>query len=382
MKQARFRPGLDLGSFLAALVFAPVLAFAASAPGAEVIDQTGRRVAVPADVRRVVAIPIPLASMVMAVDGDARRLAGMNRAAADDLHNGLLGRMFPAALDIPVGVAGEDFIPNVEALAVARPDVVIQWGDRGSDIVRPIADLGLPVITLRYGDSALAAGWLRLTGAALGKRERGEELAAWFETARAGIAARADATPPATRPRVLFLFRTRSGWQAAGKGTSMDSDIRLAGGLNVAADLPGFAPVGIEQVLAWNPQVLLLNNFEPSLAPAQFYRDPRLAALAAVRERRVYIYPRGGFRWDPPSQETPLALDWLFSLFHPDRAEAGLRGRVEAAYRMLYGYRASAADIDAVLRLDLNGDSARYRAFFAESGQTKSGQTKSGEARK
>ena len=339
---------------------------AAAADAPAVVDQNGHRVVLPAQVRRVAVIPIPLASMVMAVDGGAQRLAAMHTASRADFDYGLLGRLFPDAARIPAQIAGEGFVPNVEALAASGADVVIQWGDRGDDIVRPIRELGLPVVTVRYGDSSLAAGWLRLVGASLGKPARGERLAQWFESRRADVAARTAPIAAAERPRVLYLQRARSGLRAAGKGTSMDGDIRLAGGVNVAAGVPGFAQVSVEQLLAWDPQVVLLNNFEPGLVPADLYGDARLRGLAAVRERRVYSYPHGGFRWDPPSQETPLTLDWLSSLFHPQRAEPGIRDRIADAYRLLYDYRLTQRDTDDLLKLDANGASAHYRALFGQ----------------
>lgn len=350
-------------------LFLGLLALGCAAPvlaAGQVTDQNGKEVQLPARVQRLVAIPIPLASMVMAVDGGVGRLSGINAAARSDIDEGLLGRMFPAAAQVPAQVAGENFVPNGEALAAARPDLVIQWGDRGDAIVAPIRNLGLPVLTLRYGDSLLAAGWLRLTGQALGKPERGEALARWFEGRVAELERRGAAIPEARRPRVLYLMRARSALQVAGKGTSMDGDIRRAGGINPAAGLPGFAQVGVEQILAWNPDVILLNNFEPGLNPETLFRDSRFTGVKALSERRVYLYPRGGFRWDPPSQETPLAVDWLFSVLHPGQGEPGLRQRIVAAYRELYGYPLSEADLDQLLRLKENGSSARYRELLGQ----------------
>jgi iron complex transport system substrate-binding protein len=144
----------------------------------------------------------------------------------------------------------------------------------------------------------------------------------------------------------------------------MDGDIRRSGGRNVASEIPGFAPSSIEQLLVWNPDVILLNNFEPGLSPAELLEDPRLQSLSAVRQRRVYLFPHGGFRWDPPSQETPLALDWLFSLMHPEHAEPGLRQRIADAYRLLYGYQVSATDLDDLLQMDVNVESTHYRELF------------------
>lgn len=353
-------------AMLFASVFAPL--GAAQAQRA-MIDQNGRTVVLPATVRKVVAIPIPLASMVMAIDSGTERLADMNSAAKSDVAEGLLGRIFPAAAKTPTRVAGDSFVPGGEALAAAGADLVIQWGDRGDAIVAPIRALGLPVLSLRYGDSLWAAEWLRLVGEALGKKERGERLAGWFERRAAEIARLGEAAPVKERPTVIYLMRGLSALQVAGKGTSMDGDIRRAGGINPAADLPGFAQVGIEQILAWDPEIILLNNFETGLTPARLQGDSRFQSIRAVRENRVYLYPRGGFRWDPPSQETPLALEWLYAVFHPGRALPGLRARIAETYADLYGYRTSDADIDEILRIAANGRSAHYSRLFGKAGR-------------
>lgn len=329
------------------------------------IDQTARTVEVADHVQRVATLPIPLASMLMAIDGGSQRLAGMHPGSRADFDYGLLGHIYPQARQTPDDMVGDGFVPNVEALANGQPDLVVQWGDRGNAIVDPIAGLGIPVLTLRYGDSSLAAGWLRLLGAALGKAERGEALAGWFEQRLQQIADRAHALALDKAPRTLYLYRAQAGLQVAGKGSSMDGDIRLAGGRNVAAEVPGFAVVSPEQLLVWDPQVILLNNFEPSLSPSDIYQDPRLAGLSAVRNKRVYQFPHGGFRWDPPSQETPLAVDWLFNVLHPAEADPNLRQRVRDAYQFLYGYTLSADEMDQLLKLDRNSGSADYLRLFS-----------------
>lgn len=327
-------------------------------------DQSGKTVVLPERVERVVAIPIPLASMVMAIDGGVERLSSINEGARSDIEEGLLGTMFPQARTLSTAVAGENFVPNSEALAASRADLVIQWGDRGEAVTEPIRRLGMPVLALRYGDSMLVSDWLRLTGAALGKGERGQMLAGWFEQGVHAIERRSAAIAPEQRPKVLYLMRARAGLQVAGKGTSMDADLRRAGGVNPAAELPGFAPVGIEQILAWNPDVILLNNFEPGLSPQTLFEDRRFSGIAALDSRRVYLYPRGGFRWDPPSQETPLTLDWLFAVLHPERAEPGLRDRVRAAYQLLYGHELNEAELGQLLRLELNAAGRNYVELF------------------
>ena len=330
------------------------------------VDQNQRTVTLPENVNRLITFPIPLASMVMAIDGSTQWLVGMNQASRSDISDGLLGVMFPAAANIPANIAGEGFAPNVESVAAARPDMVFQWGDRGDSIIAPLRQLGLPVVTINYGDSRNAAHWLRLVAGVLGKPQRGEQLAGWFTGQFDAIEKQTAALDNTSRPRVIYLYRVRSGLQVAGKGSSMDSDIRRTGGNNMAAQLPGFATVNIEQLLAWDPQIILLNNFEADLQPAELYADPRLASLSAIQQRRVYTYPRGGFRWEPPSQESPLTLQWLLTLFHPGLAAPEFRRQIKEAYQFIYGYSLSEAQTDQILRLDINGQSADYCRRFCQ----------------
>ncbi|MDR3322884.1 MAG: ABC transporter substrate-binding protein, partial [Zoogloeaceae bacterium] len=240
---------------LSLLLLAGSMSAAAAPVPHTLTDQTGKTLTLPAQVNKIVAIPIPLASMVMAIDGGTTRLSGINSAAKSDIDEGLLGRMFPGAAKISTRIAGDNFVPNSEALAASRADLVIQWGDRGEAIIDPIRTLHIPMLTLRYGDSLWAAEWLRLTGAALGKAERGERLAVWFEKHVAKITALGEAVPAKSRPRVLHLTRAREALVAAGKGTSMDGDIRRTGGVNLAGEVPGFSQISVEQLLAWNPDI-------------------------------------------------------------------------------------------------------------------------------
>ncbi|EAM9430621.1 TPA_asm: ABC transporter substrate-binding protein [Salmonella enterica] len=336
----------------------------AAPPAMRVTDQNQQQVVITQPPQRIITFVIPLASTIMAIDGGPERLVGMNRASVSDVTEGLLGEIYPAAKNIAADIAGDGFVPNVEAVAAARPDVVFQWGDRGDAIVAPLRQLGLPVVTVNYGDTRLARHWFTLAGDVLGKPGRGRQLAQWFDDEITAVERLAATVSPDERPGVVYLYRVRAGLQVAGKGTSMDSDIRRTGGNNMAQSLPGFVTVDVEQLLQWNPQVILLNNFEAGLTPADLLNDPRLAAIDAIKTRRVYSYPRGGFRWEPPSQESPLTQHWLLTLFHPHMAQGNFRTRVKEAYQFIYHYTLSEEQLDRILKLPVNGDSLNYCAQF------------------
>ena len=78
------------------------------------------------------------------------------------------------------------------------------------------------------------------------------------------------------------------------------------------------------------------------LVPTQVY-EASLADLPAVRLRRVYKVPAGGYPWDPPSQESPLYWEWLAMQLHPALPGWPLREHIRQAYQQLYGLTVDAA---------------------------------------
>ncbi len=351
-------------AILAGVLFAPLLA---AAQPVVVTDMEGREVRLARPAERVASIPIPMASTLIALDGSVRRLVGMHPLAPSAIEEGILGRIFPEARRIPANITAPNFVPNVEALAATRPDLVIQWGGRGADIVRPLENAGLTTMLILYGTEERARRYMRDTATLIGRPERIEPLVAWRDAVQRRIAEVTANIPMERRPRVLHLQRALSGMLAAGADPEIYNHfvIELAGGRNAAQGLRGFMPVNREQVAAWNPDVILLNSFEDALTPDFVLRDPVLSLTSAARSNRVYKMPLGGYRWDPPSQESPLAWMWLAVLLHPDRFSVDLRAEMRAAYRTLYGHELTEAETDEILRIALQGDAAHYAAFRA-----------------
>ncbi|MGO7165380.1 hypothetical protein ACCS78_41040, partial [Rhizobium johnstonii] len=78
-----------------------------------------------------------------------------------------------------------------------------------------------------------------------------------------------------------------------------------------------------------------LNAFEAKLNVDWVYNDPILSLTNAAKSKRVYKMPLGGYRWDPPSQESPLSWMWTANLLlvHRDGAVEFDRG-VPAARKL------------------------------------------------
>ena len=329
-------------------------------------DQEGREITLDEPAERIVTIPMPMASGVIAIDGSADKLVGMNPLSLTALQEGILGRIFPNALSITDAVTGTDFVPNVEALAAADPDLVIQWGGRGPEIVDPILNAGLNAMLIVYGNEDNARQYMRNVASAIGKGERNAAHEAWREAVMQKIATATQGLSEEQRPSVLYMGRSLSDITASGAPNSYQNwSINLAGGRNAAAELQGNQSINREQIAQWNPDVILLNSFEPELDVSWVYDDPILSLTKAAQEKRVYKMPLGGYRWDPPSQESPLTWMWLAELLHPDLFDYDLRAEMRDAYKVLYDYALTDRDIDGIIWSDFQGDAFGYDQFAA-----------------
>ena len=92
-------------------------AVAATGAAVTVTDQRGVTVTLAHPATRVVTIPMPAASILVAVDGGAGRLVGMQSASWTAMKDGILGEFFPEALTVAHDVASSTFAPNVESIA-------------------------------------------------------------------------------------------------------------------------------------------------------------------------------------------------------------------------------------------------------------------------
>lgn len=354
-----------LAAALAGLAGLPALA---TAEPITITDHENRRIELATPAERIASIPIPMASTIISMDGGTSRLVGMNPTAKTAILEGILGQIFPEAKDIPSGITAPNFIPNVEELAATHPDLVVQWADRSADYVDPITNAGLTALLISYGTEDKARAYQGMVATAMGKPERAAQNTAWRDEVMGDIAAKSAGIAPGNRPKVLYLLRAQDGLTASGaKGNYNTWYIELAGGVSASADLEGNGvTISPEQIAEWDPDVILLNGFEGTLGLERITEDPILSLTKAAQSGRVYKMPLGGYRWDPPNQESPLTWMWLANLLHPEVFHYDLRAEMRKAYAVLYNHALTDAEIDGILRIEMQADQTGYQVFAAQ----------------
>jgi iron complex transport system substrate-binding protein len=324
-------------------------------------DQRDKLITLREPAQRVIVFPKPIASMFIAVDGGTRHLAGIHPGAQSVIMTSILGTFFPEVSTINTNIAREGFVPNVEEVLKAGPDVVVQWALKVADYIEPMERVGLTVVGLGYGTNEIERERIAILGKILGQGERAGSFLAWQDDVRRDIEAHLSTMPATQRSRMIFFDRFRSDGMTAFRRDEFF--FQAAGVTNVTVEAGMSQPnvtVDPEQVLAWDPDIVFLNYYDESAKPDDLYADPVLGSLSAVKARRVYKTPR----LDPASHEAPLVWMWMTMLAYPELYDWDLRAKVREKYNEIYGKTVSDDDIDNIIQMAVNGDSKHYHEMF------------------
>jgi iron complex transport system substrate-binding protein len=329
--------------------FASWLALPARAqtPAATVTDGAGRSVTVPRKVERVFPAGPPAAIQIYTLAPDL--LLGWPRAnRADELEFLLAG----IGSRPEVGrITGRGNSANLESMLALKPDLIVDAGSTRQTFVdladRVQAQTNIPYALLDGRFERIPASYATL-GELVGRRERARELARLAEDTMATVRGRCLAAPPERRPRVYYA-RGPAGLET-GLGGSINIEIMEFLGLrNVASELSGgLANVSIEQVLRWDPEVIITID----MAFAAGVRDnPLWQGVRAVRDGRVHLSPKLPFGWVdfPPGVNRLIGLWWLGQRVYPQRFPEDLRALTRDFYQRFYQVGLSDAQVTRVL---------------------------------
>jgi iron complex transport system substrate-binding protein len=316
------------------------------ARAATVTDSAGRTVPVPAQVQRVFPAGPPAAIFLYTLAPEL--LLGWPRANRPEEREFLL----PDVGGRPeVGrITGRGNTANLEVVLALKPDLILDVGSVNPTYVsladRVQEQTGIPYALLDGRFDGIAAAY-RTLGALIGRPEQGEDFARVTDEMMRTITGRTAVMPKGSRPRVYYARGPRGLETGLGGSINVETIELLA--QNVAGETRGgLANVSIEQVLLWNPDVIVTidRDFAANVAS-----DPAWAPIAAVRARRVHLSPKLPFGWVdfPPCVNRLIGLEWLAKILYPDLFPQDLRALTRDFYARFYHVTPSDAQIDRVL---------------------------------
>jgi iron complex transport system substrate-binding protein len=320
-----------------------------------VTDMANRQVEVPAQIHRVLCMT-PMGT-VLIYTLDPSLLLGWNYPP-DAGERALLLEPYR---DLPTlgGWFGKDNTGNPEKIMQARPDVMISMGDAfaTAQAERVQSQTHIPVFILDGRLEHLPEAYEK-AGELLGSEPRAAELAAECRHTLNEIKQKVAGIPQDKRKRYYYAEGPK-GLETESGGSMHVEALNFAGGVDVATGLQGQqgygrSPVSMEQVLRWNPEMVIAARDHTSTA-SEFYKtvwtDSAWQLVAAVRNREVYEAPQYPFSWldRPPSVNRIIGIKWLANLFYPEIFRYDMRQETRRFYETFYHVRLSEAQLDDLL---------------------------------
>lgn len=339
---------------LAALCASFLLASCAQSPLSvtpktrKITDAAGRVVEIPYNVNRVVDL-WPANHGIVLILGGADKLVGTVTMAQKQPW---LQKLYPGIKKLPVVTNAPSDI-NIETLASLHPDVILMSYAAGKPTwMDKITALNIPIVlmpALTFDDIATT---ILMTGEILGPKEAAlaKEFVKYYQDNISRVRAVTATLPKEQRPKVLHTMQ--SGLLAVdGVNSLIDNWITIAGGTNAAVDVKGTGKiVTMEQILQWNPDVIICGTTPSSKNQQKIIHDPQWSGINAVKKGNVFVNPSGVYLWDRHSAEGALQVLWAAKILHPDKfKKMDIRQETTSFYSRFLHYQLTDKDLDSIL---------------------------------
>jgi iron complex transport system substrate-binding protein len=342
------------------------VALLAAAPAAQAevtfLDHRGKLIELKAPPQRIVSMFASGPLVHYAIDGRSERIVGVNKKAKAMYEGSFYAQLIPDYLKLPMNVAGDGFAPNVEAILELKPDVVLQWVF-DPKIIEPLERVGLTVIGWDCCTNQHRREYLQLAGYTTGRIDRAQAILQKQDASNEALRKVFVEVKPEETAGILVVDEIKDSFRVVANSSQ---DYSLSGTKNLAADDSGewWRTVDAEQLLVWNPSIIVIPAYAAELKPADFYGNAVLANLDAVKNKRVYKFPH--FNRSPDAAEIYLSDDWLARVAHPARfSSAGkFQDAVKDGYKLIYQTDITDEQVRFILELEQNKGSAGYVDLF------------------
>lgn len=199
----------------------------------------------------------------------------------------------------------------------------------------------IPVVLVDGSFERIADAY-RFVGDIMGATDRAEELASYCEQTYKEVT-EAVAKIPDKEKVTLYYAEGPDGLQTDPSNSQHALTFRVAGAKNVAHvdEVPqyGMASVNMENVLQWDPEVIIAWDQEDAGGADELIRTSKdWADIKAVRDKRVYTMPHAPFAWcdRPPGVNRLIGIQWIANLLYPGYYDVDMVEKTKDFYKKMY----------------------------------------------
>ena len=304
----------------------------------EITDMAGRTVVVPDEIETVFSSSTVTAIFMYTLAPD--KLLGWNYEL-NELEKSIILEEYH---DLPNFGMGDSI--NYEAVIAADPTIAVNVGTINdkmiSDCDKLSKSLGVPVVAVD-GDLSASAEAYRFMGELLGEEKQAEKLASYAEKTFADIE---KMEVPEDKKVRIYYGNGEDSLETAPAGSAHGQIIDMVNAVNVA-DLEmgegSRVQISAEQLLAWDPDVIVVNG-EPKAdtsgasAADAILANPDYASLKAVQDQQVYGTPNTPFSWmdRPMGPNRIVGIRWLSGLIYPEYLNYNVDEEVKEFFDLFY----------------------------------------------
>ena len=301
----------------------------------QVTDMMGHTVTVPRRVVRIATLSATATQLVFAVGAQDQLVVASFGSAVKGKAMGLI---YPRMTQVPE--AGNQNAANIETLLAARPDIVLTEEGPALEQMKAV---GLPAYAFSAEQPGQLTDAITRMGLLTGHVAQATASLNLLTTKMKVVTDAVGAVGSAKRLKVYVagssIFKTFAG------DFFQTFMVKNAGGVSVSEQLTGGKiDVSPEQVLVWNPDVIILTSYTKETL-SDVLANPQLQNVAAVRDHRVYVMPKYVVSWDMPVPESFLGTMWLAHKLYPDKINFDMSAEIAGFYKQFYGFTVPVGDL-------------------------------------
>jgi len=294
-------------------------------------DMMGRKITVPEKVNRVVTTYKSATQFVLALNaGD--KLVGVSVKTDKQP---LFVNLKPELAELPQVGSKRNGI-NLETTISTDPDLVILYPHRDAvETADKLEKQGIAALIINPESLSQIRETTELLGKVLSKEEKAAEVLSAYD--RVNKLTEKTANLPESEKKKIY-FANSEFTDSVGAEMMQTALIKKAGGINPAAELKsGFITVSPENILAWNPQLVVVSQYFNSDLD-KLSQENKYQNTAAFKNNEIYRVPSKLEPWDFPSPSSFIAQLWLAQKAYPKEYEdLNYQKEVNDFYQTLYG---------------------------------------------
>jgi iron complex transport system substrate-binding protein len=249
-----------------------------AATGVTITDVAGRTVTIAATPEHLISLA-PSTTEILFALGLAPKIV-----AADDFSD------YPAEAKNLPKIGGLNAAYNFEQIVALKPDLIFAAGITAPEAIKKLEDLKLTVVVVGAEKTSFDSVFadIALVGKATGQVEQAAQVTTAMQDQLAAF--KAKLATAKEKPLVYWELDATDPAKpyTAGPGNFVGDMIALAGGTNIfeKAKSP-FPQVSAEQVVAANPDVIILSDAAYGITVDSVLKRPGWQGIAAVKQQRV-----------------------------------------------------------------------------------------------